>query len=406
MSAVEAEHFSLRWNNFHSNLATGFHALLEEVDLVDVTIAAEGQFVQAHKIVLSVSSPYFKELFKVNPCKHPIVILKDVCHKELVAILQFMYQGEVNVRQEELGAFLKTAELLQIKGLTGNEPPSEDVPPTPRMRMKPDPPISSEENAPRAYKRQRTEMPVQSAMRTPPNTSSRVMSPAPHPAPPPVTTQPPTPAQPPAPVQAPVPPPASAAAPNPVSVPKVAPPSPETIAEESLPFDMRDEHRPKEEPADYESDIEEIECKVVQSSSSLNQLLHGESSMLSQGSPQNSSNLFASLTGISQDSGSSQDGAQDLLWYNGVMRQIRCPLCGRLFTYRWNLTIHMRDAHTQQGPFTCKECGRVVKNKSCLRMHVYRYHNKDNVNRKRFLMPQAEEHCRLQYDKVVGSGNK
>jgi hypothetical protein len=52
------------------------------------------------------------------------VILKDVGHKELVAILQFMYQGEVNVRQEELSAFLKTAEMLQIKGLTGDDSPS------------------------------------------------------------------------------------------------------------------------------------------------------------------------------------------------------------------------------------------------------------------------------------------
>ncbi|XP_049863496.1 protein bric-a-brac 1-like isoform X4 [Schistocerca gregaria] len=387
MSAVEAEHFSLRWNNFHSNLATGFHALLEEVDLVDVTIAAEGQFVQAHKIVLSVSSPYFKELFKVNPCKHPIVILKDVCHKELVAILQFMYQGEVNVRQEELGAFLKTAELLQIKGLTGNEPPSEDVPPTPRMRMKPDPPISSEENAPRAYKRQRTEMPVQSAMRTPPNTSSRVMSPAPHPAPPPVTTQPPTPAQPPAPVQAPVPPPASAAAPNPVSVPKVAPPSPETIAEESLPFDMRDEHRPKEEPADYESDIEEIECKVVQSSSSLNQLLHGESSMLSQGSPQNSSNLFASLTGISQDSGSSQDGAQDFHHRRNITESVSntmkmmfpCNQCEKVFSRKDCLSSHVANIHGRlRGPFRCQICGKISKNKRSLNSHVYEKHSLPN----------------------------
>lgn len=60
----------------------------------------------------------------MNPCKHPIVILKDVCHKDLVAILQFMYRGEVNVRQEELATFLKTAEMLQIKGLTGEDSPS------------------------------------------------------------------------------------------------------------------------------------------------------------------------------------------------------------------------------------------------------------------------------------------
>lgn len=65
MSLPETEQFSLRWNNFHSNLSSGFHDLLEGEDLVDVTLACDGTFVQAHKIVLSVCSPYFKQLFKV-----------------------------------------------------------------------------------------------------------------------------------------------------------------------------------------------------------------------------------------------------------------------------------------------------------------------------------------------------
>lgn len=60
-----AEQFSLRWNDFHSNLSQSFHALLEGEDLVDVTLAAGGQYVHAHKLILSVCSPYFKELFKV-----------------------------------------------------------------------------------------------------------------------------------------------------------------------------------------------------------------------------------------------------------------------------------------------------------------------------------------------------
>ncbi|CAG2052896.1 unnamed protein product [Timema podura] len=72
-----------------------------------------------------VSTPFSK--FKVNPCKHPIVIMKDVGHKELVSILEFMYRGEVNVRQEELASFLKTAESLQVKGLTGDDPGKEKV---------------------------------------------------------------------------------------------------------------------------------------------------------------------------------------------------------------------------------------------------------------------------------------
>ncbi|KAK3921212.1 Longitudinals lacking protein-like [Frankliniella fusca] len=130
MTAIDAEQFSLRWNNFHNNLTAGFHDLLLGEDLVDVTIAAEGKFVQAHKMVLSVCSPYFKDLFKVNPCKHPIVILKDTGYKEIEALLQFMYRGEVNVRQEELAMFLKTAEMLQIKGLTGSESKKDSAEPS------------------------------------------------------------------------------------------------------------------------------------------------------------------------------------------------------------------------------------------------------------------------------------
>lgn len=54
----------------------------------------------------------------MNPCEHPIVILKDVALSELRQLLQFMYKGEVHVRQQELSGFLQTAELLQVKGLT------------------------------------------------------------------------------------------------------------------------------------------------------------------------------------------------------------------------------------------------------------------------------------------------
>ncbi|XP_018331108.1 modifier of mdg4-like isoform X2 [Agrilus planipennis] len=115
------ELFSLKWNNFYSNLTSGFHDLLAEHDMVDVTIAVEGHFLQAHKIVLSVCSPFFKQLFKINPCKHPIVILNDISLENLKDILEFMYLGEVNVLKDNLASFLRTAQLLQVKGLTGDE---------------------------------------------------------------------------------------------------------------------------------------------------------------------------------------------------------------------------------------------------------------------------------------------
>lgn len=61
---MEGEQFSLCWNNFHTNLSSGFHSLFKDEDLVDVTLAADGKFLKAHKTVLSVCSPFFKDLFR------------------------------------------------------------------------------------------------------------------------------------------------------------------------------------------------------------------------------------------------------------------------------------------------------------------------------------------------------
>ena len=56
-------------------------------------------------------------MFTTNPCKHPIVILKDVQYNDLKTMVDFMYYGEVNVSTEQLPQILKTAEMLKIKGL-------------------------------------------------------------------------------------------------------------------------------------------------------------------------------------------------------------------------------------------------------------------------------------------------
>ncbi|CAK1544093.1 unnamed protein product [Leptosia nina] len=115
------QQFSLSWNNFHGNLSKGFAGLLGNGEFVDVTIAVEGHLLQAHKVILSICSPYFKKMFQLNPCQHPIVVLRDVTHKAMRDLLQFMYHGEVSVKREDLTSFIGTAEVLQIKGLTNKE---------------------------------------------------------------------------------------------------------------------------------------------------------------------------------------------------------------------------------------------------------------------------------------------
>ncbi|XP_046668465.1 protein tramtrack, beta isoform-like isoform X2 [Homalodisca vitripennis] len=113
-----SQRFCLRWNNHQSNLLSVFDQLLHDEAFVDVTLAVEGQFLRAHKMVLSACSPYFQSLFVGHPDRHPIVILKDVPYADMRSLLDFMYRGEVSVDQERLTAFLKVAESLRIKGLT------------------------------------------------------------------------------------------------------------------------------------------------------------------------------------------------------------------------------------------------------------------------------------------------
>ncbi|XP_077516192.1 uncharacterized protein LOC144126116 isoform X7 [Amblyomma americanum] len=112
-----SQQFCLKWNNHQPNMLAVFEQLLSNEALVDVTLACEGLSLKAHRMVLSACSPFFQALFVENPCKHPIVILKDMRYMDLKAIVEFMYRGEVNVSQDQLTALLKTAETLKVKGL-------------------------------------------------------------------------------------------------------------------------------------------------------------------------------------------------------------------------------------------------------------------------------------------------
>ncbi|XP_021930284.1 protein bric-a-brac 1-like isoform X2 [Zootermopsis nevadensis] len=112
------QQYCLRWNNHRSNLLAVFDELLRNEAFTDVTLACEGgTSVKCHKMVLAACSSYFQSLFTELPCRHPVVVLKDVKYSEMKAILEYMYRGEVNVAQDQLGELLKVAEALKVKGL-------------------------------------------------------------------------------------------------------------------------------------------------------------------------------------------------------------------------------------------------------------------------------------------------
>ncbi|XP_076239540.1 uncharacterized protein LOC143182438 isoform X1 [Calliopsis andreniformis] len=119
----------LRWNSYHSNMQNSFPSLLDSEQFVDVTLACEGRSLKCHKMILSSCSDYLADLLRENPCQHPIILMKDLKFWEVEALVKFMYRGEVNVAHDKLPQLLNAAEALQVKGLAGPNPSSQNPKP-------------------------------------------------------------------------------------------------------------------------------------------------------------------------------------------------------------------------------------------------------------------------------------
>lgn len=76
---MSVQQFCLRWNNHQPNFISVFSSLLHNEALVDVTLAAEGRQLQAHKVVLSACSSYFQVSDRIQP-PLSICVVNDVCH--------------------------------------------------------------------------------------------------------------------------------------------------------------------------------------------------------------------------------------------------------------------------------------------------------------------------------------
>ena len=84
-----------------------------------MTLAFEdGQVMEAHKVILAASSPFFDNLLQKSKHTHPLIYLRGFESKDFVSILDFVYFGEANVNREDLDSFVTIAEDIQLKGLT------------------------------------------------------------------------------------------------------------------------------------------------------------------------------------------------------------------------------------------------------------------------------------------------
>jgi len=166
-----SEKFCLRWNDFETNISGAFRELRDDKDFFDITLACDDDQIQAHKLILSACSPFFRTVLRRNRHEHPLLYLKGVKYADLVSVLNFMYHGEVNVAQEELNSFLAVAEDLKVKGLTQSSPEDKKSsridPSTPRPRER----LIEPPDASHAQPKRTRPPPGQPPRREPPNTA-------------------------------------------------------------------------------------------------------------------------------------------------------------------------------------------------------------------------------------------
>jgi len=114
------EDFCLKWNDHHSIFFSLAESLCRSSLLTDVTLATSDQTFPAHKLVLSVCSSFFRDLFSKPEMNmnQSVVYLKDVSSRQLEMLLNYMYRGEINVEEGDLVKLLQTAKGLGVKGLS------------------------------------------------------------------------------------------------------------------------------------------------------------------------------------------------------------------------------------------------------------------------------------------------
>ena len=123
-----SEKFCLKWNDFHSNVSKSFGVLRTEDYLQDVTLVGDDhKQISAHKLVLSACSEYFKDIFKNNKHSNPLLCLDGINNQDLNNILDYIYNGEVQIYQDDLERFLNIAQRLKLQGLLSDNANDETI---------------------------------------------------------------------------------------------------------------------------------------------------------------------------------------------------------------------------------------------------------------------------------------
>ena len=123
-----SEKFCLKWNDFHSNVSKSFGIFRNEEYLHDVTLVSDDHNkVPAHKLVLSACSEYFKDILQSNQHSHPLLCLDGISSGDLKNILDYIYNGQVEIYPDNLDRFLVIAQRFKLEGLSKENDMEEEM---------------------------------------------------------------------------------------------------------------------------------------------------------------------------------------------------------------------------------------------------------------------------------------
>jgi len=335
------EKFCLKWNDFESNISGAFKDIRDAKDFFDVTLACDDDQLQAHKVILSACSPFFRNILKRNPHQHPLLYLKGVKYSDLQSVLNFMYHGEVNVAQDELNSFLAVAEELRVKGLTQNNGSQSANTKSSSS--------SSHHQAPKSPTPSKSSRPLDRESAPPPK------RPRPAPAP-------------------------------------IAPPPP--VHDDD---DIQEVVPVKSEPRDTSSAvIANTSNDMYQAAPSNQQTLalaaeddisYGADESYDDYGSYDQEGYDGQMMDPNMAGGAdgnkvrvSQGGIDAFLEANmreewsGQRRGWACLICSKFITTRRDMGRHIEAVHVETDPFTCTECPSQFSNRRSLRRHLHTYH--------------------------------
>ena len=85
----------------------------------DVTLITEdNQYIEAHKLVLCSSSPFFESIFTKQTGHNLSIYLHGISHRTIKSVLEFISLSKTKVIASELERFMEVSRQFQIKGIS------------------------------------------------------------------------------------------------------------------------------------------------------------------------------------------------------------------------------------------------------------------------------------------------